>query len=231
MFDDAKQEFAYAYRSVAEWWYDDDNKTATLIIAVITAVIALFVYSGIYFGGRAAWRGLNEESVITVVNGNPCLTEKGLIKAYAPKECYFDKQSASERFGLMKPTTPTPPPEPKADVQFPYNPPCSLDVPLRVCGDTIYGKFLVEGIVESVEFHDDDLYTKNGHLQPDDTSVTVHTNHGGKTKVRFCGNLLSRLTPGGSIEMVVNDSEQSDYNGCYTIEPLVYTFKGEHYRK
>lgn len=226
--DDMKQEIAYARNAIDNWWSDEDNEFATWLIAGTTAVVALCVYGGLFFGGRAAFMALTEETTITVVNGNRCLTNKGLVKALAPAECY-ESGAAHQLVPRQNDASFFPPSGKPADPV--YNPPCFKDGKPG-CTDQIYAKRLVEGEIFTATFNSDEKTVTNDHLQPDFTEVkflALLDDQVAPDNEKFCGNVLNRFTPGKKFRMVINESKQSDYNGCYLIDVITFTFGGDPY--
>jgi hypothetical protein len=235
--DNLKEEIAWPYVQARNWFQTDDNVEAAWIIAIATAVVALFVYGGLFFGGRAIVRAVSTDKTITVVSGNPCLNEKGLVKAWAPSSCYVDglartavqPKTEDERVTAMTrnndlSVTPT---NPDA-----YNPPCKKDG-LPGCSDSIYGKRLLSGIIVTTTFHNDEKVTDGEHLQPDYTEVEIDPCNGDdceNVKEKFCGNVLDQYIPGRRLKLVLNESKQADYNGCYTTDVVTLTFGGDNYR-
>ena len=228
--DNLREELAWPYVQARNWLENEDNRTAVFIIALITAVVAFFLYFGVFFGGRAAVSALKEETMITVVSGNPCLTNKGLVKAYAPPPCYEDKLSHPPKF----PTTSSPAETvlngSKPESAPVYDPPCFKPG----CSDQIYSKRLVEGEIYTATFNSDKRLTDDDHLQPDYTSVEflgLGDDEERPNPEKFCGNVLDHFTPGKKFRMVINESKQADYNNCYTIDPTVQlTFGGDTLR-
>jgi hypothetical protein len=230
--DNFREEMYYPVSVARDWWENEDNVTATRLIAGITAVIALLVYGGLFFGGKAIVRALSDDATITVVggnvDGNPCLTQKGLVKTYAPAACYEDKNPhpmviPPHAGSTSKPATPT--------AETTYNPPCGPKSDAHSCADQIYAKRLLEGEIGVVTFHSDEKTVVDGHLQPDYTEVQFYALHEDEEvpNEKFCGNVLGKFTPGKKFKMVINESKQSDYNGCYVIDVVTFTFDGDPY--
>lgn len=238
--DDLKEEIAWPFVQ-AKNWYDqtEDNRIAVWVTVTFTALLALFVYGGVFFGGRAIVRAVSDDATITVVSGNPCLNEKGLIKAWAPAVCYADKLERTTKYPAAT-TSDAAVTEmtrnndasvtPKSDNA--YNPPCKKDG-LPGCSDSIYGKRLVSGTVYVTTLHNDEKLTEEGHLQPDYTEVEVDPCNGDScdnVTEKLCGNVLDQYIPGHKIKLVLNESKQADYNGCYTTDVVQLTFGGDYYR-
>jgi hypothetical protein len=230
--DNLKEEIYWPYNQARNWFEIDDNRFGAAVIAITTAVLALFIYFPVFFGGRRVLNALNEETTITVVSGNPCLTEKGLVKTYAPPPCYVDKM----KHELVE----TPKPietlfrnndESVTPSENAYNPPCKKDG-LPGCTDQIYSKRLVEGEIFTATFNSDEKQESDGHLQPDYTEVAFLSLDDSErpNNEKFCGNVLDHFTPGRKFKMVINESKQSDYNGCYVIDVVQITFGGDYYR-
>jgi hypothetical protein len=115
-----------------------------------------------------------------------------------------------------------------------YDPPCALaNRNAYGCVDQVYGKRLVVGVVDTVTFYNDEEQVADGHLQPDYTEVkfTYSDDEYPPDPEKFCGNTLDKFTPGSKIRMVINESKQSDYNGCYTVEVVTLTFGGNPPRR
>jgi len=229
--DSVKFEFGYAVNAVTNWYNDGDNAGATWVIVVATAIVAFFLYFGVFFGGRAALFALSDQTMITIADGNPCLTNNGLIKAWAPAECYLDKKSrtlqasvspspAEQMLNNAKPADPI------------YRPPCGPKSDSVSCTDQVYSKRLVEGEIFTATFNGDEKQINEGHLQPDYTEVkflALLDDEEAPNNEKFCGNVLDKFTPGKKFHMVISESKQSDYNGCYVIEPVEFTFGGDPY--
>jgi hypothetical protein len=222
-FSDWKEELAYAKRSISEWYGNYDNRVAAWIIVTVTAVVALVVYGTLFFGGRAAYYGLTEQTVIAIDNDSLCLTTTGKVRRDALPACFdgpnpavLKQQSASEN-GQVNAN------------QAVYDPPCVRDGKPG-CSDKITGKRLIEGLVGTVTYNSDEKTVDKDHLQPDYTEIKFYAEYDDQQppdNEKFCGNMLHRFTPGQKIKFVINESKQADYNGCYTIEPILLTFGGD----
>lgn len=122
--------------------------------------------------------------------------------------------------------------KPPAPVTPVYVPPCAKDA-RSGCGDRVYGKRLLEGIVDTVTFHSSESALSTGndqHLQPDFTEVTLAPadDQAQELTEKFCGNVLDQFNPGQSVKRIIKESVLSDYNGCYIIRPVEITFGGKH---
>jgi hypothetical protein len=229
--DNLKEEIYWPIAQIEKWWGLEENQTATWLIVGTTAILALFVYGGLFFGGRRVINALNEDVTITV--NEQCVNAKGLLVVNAPSSCF-----------APKPTPPAPRYTPAqeqpqtirnndATISSPndvaYNPPCVKDG-LSGCTDKVYGKRLLTGVIDTVTFNSDERQEADGHLQPDYTEITFVTSDQEDTrKEKFCGNVLDLYTPGRKLKMVLNESKQADYNGCYTTDVVVLTFGGDKY--
>jgi len=58
--DNFKEEMAWPYVQITNWFAIEDNQEAAYWIAGATAFVALLVYSGLFFGGRAAVNAFND---------------------------------------------------------------------------------------------------------------------------------------------------------------------------
>lgn len=236
--DNLKEEIAWPYVQAKNWLASADNQTGMWITVIVTAVAALFVYGGLFFGGRAIARAVSDDAIITVVSDNPCLTGKGLVKEWAPPACYDSGHkhviaatpSEDERITAMTrnndATT-----VPKSEQV--YNPPCKKDG-LPGCTDIIYGKRLLSGIIVTTTFHNDELLTGDGHLQPDYTEIEIDPCNGDScdnVKEKLCGNVLDDYIPGHKLKLVLNESKQADYDGCYVTNVVQLTFNGNNVRR
>lgn len=238
--DNFLEEIAWPYIQAKRWYESGDNRWATWALIISTAVLALITYGSLFFGGRAIIRAVSNDTTITVVAGNPCINAKGLVKAFAPAICYEDKNPHP----VINPTTREESRLPSmtirnndATISSPndvaYNPPCKKDG-LPGCSDSIYGKRLLSGTVYVTNLHNDERLTVDGHLQPDYTEVEVDPCNGDScenVKEKFCGDVLDWFVPGKRIHVVLNESKQADYNGCYTVEIVTYTFGGDKYAR
>jgi hypothetical protein len=100
-----------------------------------------------------------------------------------------------------------------------------------------YRKYLIQGMIDAVTFFGDTPSTgsenkdKNLYKRyvPDYTTVQYWPSWDNATlqKNYFCGNELSRFTPGEKIKMVLQDSKLSDYNECYALDDAPITFGGK----
>jgi hypothetical protein len=232
--DDFKEEMAWPFVQARNWYEESsDNQTAFWLTTIATCVLTCIIYTGVGLGLRAAVRALSNDATITVVSGNPCLTNKGLVREFAPAPCY---DSGHKHEVVMPAATEQETHTGHEGVEKAYavyNPPCKKDG-LLGCSDQIYGKRLVDGIVDTVTFNTDEKQTQDNHLQPDYTEVkflSEHTDEEPPNSEKFCGNVLNRFTPGRRFKMVINESKQADYNGCYTIDVVVLTFGGSPYAR
>jgi hypothetical protein len=236
--DNLKQEIAYPFVKFQQWYEnDEDNRLVFWATTVAACVVTCIFYTAAGLGLRAVVRAVSDDTTITVVSGNPCLNEKGLVKAWAPSSCYVDglartavqPKTEDERITAMTrnndaSVTPT--------NDNAYNPPCVKDG-LPGCTDKVYGKRMVSGIIVSTTLHDDEKLTDDNHLQPDYTEVEIDPCNGGEcenVKEKFCGNVLDQFTPGHKIRQVISESKQNDYDGCYVVYPVQLTFGGDYYR-
>jgi hypothetical protein len=234
--DNLKQEMAWPYVQAMNWYErSEDNRVAFWLTTIATCIVTVIFYTGAGLGLRAIVRAVSDDTTITVVSGNPCLNEKGLVKAWAPSSCYVDglartavqPKTEDERITAMTrnndaSVTPT---NPGA-----YNPPCVKDG-LPGCTDKVYGKRLLTGVIDTVTFNSDEAQVSDGHLQPDYTEITfVTSDQEDARKEKFCGNVLDLYTPGRKLKIVLNESKQADYNGCYITDVVRLTFGGDNYR-
>jgi len=223
--DNFKEEMAWPYVQITNWFAIEDNQEAAYWIAGATAFVALLVYSGLFFGGRAAVNAFNDE--VTIAISDQCVNAKGLVAIDAPSTCFAPKPPAPAPRWTPAAETPQ-----KQKAKAPYDPPCVKDK-LPGCTDQIYGKRLVEGLVDTVTFKTDDEQMSDDHLQPDSTEVRFaeYDDQEPPSSEKFCGNVLHKFTPGKKIKMVINESKQSDYNGCYVIDVVQLSFGGSPYPK
>lgn len=125
-----------------------------------------------------------------------------------------------------------PPPEPITV----YAPPCAAGSSEHACADRVWGKRPINGTVYKVTWYAKGPYTMKDKEHPDaaehyvpDYTLVEFYNEGDEEipNEEFCGNLLSRFTPGQKFKRIIEESDLSEYNGCYTIEPTVLTFGGK----
>ena len=241
--DNLKEEIYWPISQISKWWEESDNRFATWAIVISTSVAALIVYGTVFFGGRAAISYLMEETTITVESSNPCLTNKGLTKSYAPPACYEDKLSHPPKYPTTSSAAETMLNSSKPQTAAVYDPPCAPSVTFLPrgtvpagkavgCNDQIYSKRLVEGEIYTATFNGDEKLVDDDHLKPDYTEVqflALQDDMEAPPNEKFCGNVLDKFTPGKKFRMVINESKQSDYNGCYVIEVVEFTFGGSPY--
>jgi hypothetical protein len=113
---------------------------------------------------------------------------------------------------------------------YAYDPPCAAGSTPHACGDRIWGKRLKDAKVWKVTWYGKSASSDKGHWVPDYTRVEFYNE--GDEQVQpedFCGNLLDRFAPGQRVRRIIKESDQSEYNGCYTIEVTQYTFGGKTY--
>ena len=208
-----------------DWFEDFQNRSVAIVIAVVVGLLTLIACVSVYAMGRILYYGLTSQTTLTIAKDNPCITPNGLVRRYAPSNCYEDKQAhvVPQRAVSVEPVTPQ-----RHDNT--YEPPCFKPG----CSDKITGKRMVEGEVYTTEFIDDKTNDAGDHLQPDYTNVSflaLHDDEERPDDERFCGNVLDKFTPGQRVRMVINESKQAEYNGCYTIEAVQLTFGGEPLHK
>ena len=230
--DNLKEEIAYPF-VMARQWYEasEDNRTAFWLTTIATCVVTCIFYTAAGLGLRAVVRAVSDNTEIVVVSGNPCINPKGLVKSYAPAACYEDKNPhpvINPRTVEPSATTATPQLKRQANGGF-YDPPCGPKSDAHACTDQIYSKRLVEGEIYTATFNGDEKRVDDDHLQPDYTEVqflSLIDDQEAPPNEKFCGNVLDKFTPGKKFKMVINESKQSDYNGCYVIEVVEFTFGG-----
>jgi hypothetical protein len=142
------------------------------------------------------------------------------------------KKDAEHKQEVAK--APVPPSEPKEV----YDPPCAAGSTPHGCNDRVWGKRLLEGTVWKVTFYGKgpkpykmkDKYDASlpEHYVPDYTTVEFY-NEGDEEipSEEFCGNLLDKFAPGQKVKRILLESDLADYNGCYTIYPVIMTFGGK----
>lgn len=216
-------------------WYnkDQDNAEGTWIVVGITAVICLVVYSGLFFGIRGLVNLASDETVISIADG--CVNDRGLVKNDAPRSCFADGQpvrtTTDSNLNPPAPAATTPAAKPPAELV--YDPPCGPNSSEHVCTEKIYKKHQVEGEIYTVTLANavsDSSNAERWHQVPDYTSVEYDPCNGGDCKnetVNFCGNLLDHFNPGKKLNMILKDSNLSDYDECYTIVPTDLTYGGK----
>jgi hypothetical protein len=128
----------------------------------------------------------------------------------------------AQQFGLQ--TQPPPVAKPEPEKVYTYAPPVP-EIP--------HAKKIVEGVVWTVKWNGNDpaigVDKEKTHYQPDNTEVeTYEPGTDDKPEYTyFCGDALARFTPGKRIRMILEDTNVSDYNSCYTLKGVGLTFGGK----
>lgn len=121
---------------------------------------------------------------------------------------------------------PAPPPAPLV-----YDPPCGPGSDAHVCTEQITEKSKVSGRIHTVTFHGTETDPNSeDHIVPDYTEVEYDPCNGDDceyAQVKFCGNQLDSFDPGKTLNMIVKDSNLTEYNGCYMITVTVLTNGGK----
>jgi hypothetical protein len=129
------------------------------------------------------------------------------------------------------PPAPKPePPPPPAKPALVYDPPCGPGSNAHVCTEQVTKKSRVEGDIHTVTFHGSDTPDSDEHVTPDYTEVEYDpcgTDECRYEQVKFCGNLLDSFEPDQKLNMVVRDSNLTEYNGCYMIKVVELTNGGK----
>jgi hypothetical protein len=197
-----------------------------------TAIVTIFVLGGLsLFGVSAIVNAFSDE--ITVKIDNNCITEKGLVRSNAGSRCYEDglphPHPPSATMTTASNTTTAPAPAPKAALV--YDPPCGPGSNAHACTEQITKKSRVSGRIHTVTFHGGGSADSNeDHIVPDYTAVEYDPCDGDDCDyetVEFCGNLLDSFEPGKMLNMVLKDSNLTEYNGCYTIQVVTLTDGGK----
>jgi hypothetical protein len=210
-----------------------NNKAKAYTSFAVGAALAILCASMIW-GAIAGISALAGDDYVTVKIDNNCITEKGLVRSNAGSRCFEDGQphpllpNGATITTASNNTPSAPAPKKAAPV---YDPPCGPGSNAHVCTEQITEKSRVSGRIHTVTYHGEGSAEADlDHVQPDYTEVEYDPCDGDDceyAQVKFCGNLLDNFEPGKMLNMVVKDSNLTDYDQCYIISVVTLTDGGK----
>ena len=196
------------------WVWVKENKGGVVAVFMLTCLFNAITW-GLIDGIQA---GLADDPPLVA---HDCLSKKGLVRYGASSFCYDES---------TKPREVAPENQPKKILAQPvYDPPCGPKSDAHFCADRVYSKSQIKGSIDTVTFNGDAPIVEDDHLRPDYTEVSYLPpwDDAEEQTEKFCGNVMDLFTPGKNLNMVLQETKQSDYNGCHTISVIDYTFGGK----